>query len=102
MDRRFTTQQGLYEILEQADGVPGMLDIAIGRWLAWPAIKVLIYARLFNALDDSPMALPPARRLARGMSLGSRLPSTWLRLRSLLAEVPARRDRPRVAWLTGS
>ena len=102
MDRRFTTQQGLYDILEQADAVPGMLDVAIGRWLAWPAIKVLIYARLFNALDDSPMALPPARRLARGMSLGGRLPATWLRLRSLLAEVPARGERPRVAWLSGS
>src|SRR5262245_40262454 len=102
MDSRFTTQEGLYEILEQADAVPGIFEIEIGRWLAWPAIKVLIYARLFNALDDSPMAMLSTKRLVRGVSLGSRLPSTWLRLRSALKAVPSRTDRPRVAWMSGS
>ena len=57
------TQEGIYEILEQADAVPGVLDVSIGSWLAWPAIKVLIYARLFNALDDAPMALPSTKRV---------------------------------------
>jgi hypothetical protein len=102
MDRRFNSQAGLYEILERADAVPGILDISIGQWLAWPAIKVLVYARFFNALDDSPMAMPPTRRIFRGASLGSKLPSTWLRLRSALSQVPARSDRPRIAWLSGS
>jgi hypothetical protein len=78
VDPRFNSQAGIYEVLEQADTVPGLLDISIGRWLAWPAIKVLIYARLFNALDDTPIAMPSTRRVFRGASLGSRLPSTWL------------------------
>lgn len=102
MDPRFNSQEGVYQILEQADEVPGVLDIAIGDWLAWPAIKVLLYARLFGALDDAPMALPPTRRAFRGASLGSRLPSTWFRLRAALAALPARTQRPRVAWLSGS
>ena len=102
MDSRFSTQAGIYELLEQADAVPGILDVAIGRWLAWPAIKVLIYARLFNALDDTPIAMPSTRRVFRGASLGSRLPSTWLRLRSALGQVPHRSARPRIAWMSGS
>ena len=102
MDTRFQTQAGIYEVLEQADVVPGVLDVSIGGWLAWPAIKVLIYARLFNALDDAPMAMPPTRRVFRGAALGSRLPSTWLRLRSALAALPVRAPGPRVAWLSGS
>lgn len=102
MDSRFKTQAGLYEILEQADAVPGIHDVTIGDWLAWPAIKVLIYARLFNALDDAPMAMPPTKRMFRGASLGSRLPATWMRLRAALAAVPARSHRPRVAWMSGS
>jgi len=102
VDSRFNTQEGIYEILEQADAVPGIADIEIGRWLAWPAIKVLIYARLFNALDDAPMAMPSTKRVFRGASLGSRLPATWLRLRAALASVPARGDRPRIAWMSGS
>jgi hypothetical protein len=102
VDPRFQTQAGIYAVLEQADAVPGVLDAAIGEWLAWPAIKVLIYARLFNALDDAPMALPSAKRVFRGASLGSRLPSTWLRLRSAMGALPPRSQRPRVAWLSGS
>jgi hypothetical protein len=102
VDPRFNSQQGLYEIFEQADNVPGMIDIAIGEWLAWPAIKVLLYSRLFNALDDMPMSNPAATRALHGAALGSRLPSTWLRLRSALAAIPARSARPRVAWLSGS
>ncbi len=102
MDPRFNTQEGIYELLEEADAVPGVLDIALGRWLAWPAIKVLIYARLFNALDDTPIAMPSAQRVFRGASLGSRLPATWLRLRSALARVPAPSTRPRVAWMSGA
>lgn len=102
MDPRFNTQEGIYEILEQADAVPGLLDISIGRWLAWPAIKVLIYARLFNALDDSPIAMPSTTRVFRGASLGSRLPVTWWRLRAALAQLPDRSTRPRIAWLSGS
>lgn len=102
MDRRFNTQEGIYEILEQADAVPGVLDIAIGPWLAWPAIKVLIYARLFNALDASPMAMPSTKRVFRGASLGSRLPSTWWRLSSALSATPLRSARPRIAWMSGS
>lgn len=102
MDSRFQTQAGIYEVLEQADAVPGVLDVEIGEWLAWPAIKVLIYARLFNALDDLPMAMPSTKRVFRGAALGSRLPATWLRLRSALAALPRRAQRPRVAWLSGS
>lgn len=102
MDPRFTTQEGIYEILEQADAAPGVLDVEIGRWLAWPAIKVLIYARLFNALDDTPMTLPPARRMFHGVSLGGRLPGTWSRLRSALGEIPVRTARPRLAWMSGA
>ena len=102
MDIRFSTQEGIYEILEQADAVPGVLDVSIGCWLAWPAIKVLIYARLFNALDDSPMAMPSTKRVLRGASLGSRLPSTWWRLRSELARLPDRSMKPRIAWMSGS
>lgn len=102
MDARFQSQEGIYEVLEQADVVAGVLDVAIGEWLAWPAIKVLIYARLFSALDDAPMAMPSTTRLLRGASLGSRLPSTWLRLRAALAALPARSQRRRVAWLSGS
>jgi hypothetical protein len=117
MDRRFNTQAGIYDVLEQADAVPGVLDVTIGRWLAWPAIKVLIYARLFNALDESPMAMPSAKRVFRGASLGRRLPGTWMRLRSALAQLPSvdsardgaelvegpeRTSRPRVAWMSGS
>ena len=102
MDTRFNTQEGIYEILEQADAVPGVLDVSIGSWLAWPAIKVLIYARLFNALDDSPMAMPSTKRVLRGASLGSRLPSTWWRLRSELARLPDRSTKPRIAWMSGS
>ena len=102
MDPRFHTQAGIYEVLEQADAVPGVFDVAIGEWLAWPAIKVLIYARLFNALDDAPMVMPFAKRVFHGASLGSRLPLTWLRLRSALAALPPRSRRPRVAWLSGS
>jgi hypothetical protein len=102
VDPRFHTQEGIYEVLEQADAVPGVLDIAIGSWLAWPAIKVLIYARLFNALDDTPMAMPSTRRVFRGASLGSRLPATWWRLRSALAQLPDRSARPRIAWMSGS
>lgn len=102
MDPRFNTQEGIYEVLEQADAVPGVLDVSIGPWLAWPAIKVLIYARLFNALDDTPMAMPSTRRVFRGASLGSRLPATWWRLRSALAQLPDRSTQPRVAWMSGS
>lgn len=102
MDPRFTTQEGIYEILEQADAVPGVLDISIGRWLAWPAIKVLIYARLFNALDDTPIAMPSTRRVFRGASLGSRLPATWWRLQSALVTLPGRSAKPRIAWMSGS
>ena len=102
MDSRFKTQEGIYEILEQADAVPGVLDVTIGRWLAWPAIKVLIYARLLNALDARPMAMPPTKRVFRGASLGRRLPATWMRLRSALARLPERAARPRVAWMSGS
>jgi hypothetical protein len=102
VDRRFGSQEGIYEILEQADARPGVLDVAIGDWLAWPAIKVLVYARLFNALDDSPMAMPPARRVFRGVSLGTQLPGTYLRLRSALAQVPGRTTRPRLAWMSGA
>jgi hypothetical protein len=102
VDSRFQTQAGIYEVLEQADAVPGVLDVVIGEWLAWPAIKVLIYARLFNALDDAPMAMAPPKRVFHGATLGSRLPATWWRLRSSLAKLPARTSRPRVAWMTGS
>lgn len=101
MDHRFTTQAGIYEILEQADAVPGVFDVRIGRWLAWPAVKVLIYARLCNALDAAPMALPQGKRLFTGAALFSRLPRTWLRFRSELAALPAA-ARPRVAWLSGA
>lgn len=101
MDSRFTTQAGIYEILEHADAVPGVFDVSIGRWLAWPAVKVLIYARLCNALDAAPMAMPQARRVFTGASLFSRLPMTWLRLRSELKRLPAA-TRPRVAWLSGA
>ena len=101
MDPRFSTQAGIYEILEHADAVPGVFDVRIGRWLAWPAVKVLIYARLCNALDAAPMAMPQAKRVFTGASLFSRLPMTWLRLRSELAELPAA-TRPRVAWLSGA
>jgi hypothetical protein len=102
VDPRFNSQEGLYEILEQADHVPGMLEISIGDWLAWPAIKVLIYARLFGALDEMPIASPTTTRALRGASLGGRLPGTWMRLRAALAELPARSSRQRVAWLSGS
>lgn len=102
MDPRFKTQAGIYEILEQADAVPGVLDIRIGRWLAWPAVKNFIYARLCNALAAEPMASPQTRRVFTGVSLFSRLPSTWLRLRSELAKLPAPSQRPRVAWLSGA
>ena len=101
LDSRFSTQAGIYEILEHADAVPGVFDVRIGRWLAWPAVKVLIYARLCNALDAAPMALPQARRVFTGASLFSRLPVTWLRLRSALAQLPDP-TRPRVAWLSGA
>lgn len=102
MDPRFNSQEGVYEILEQADHVRGLRDVAIGNWLAWPAVKVLLYARLFNALDDVPMSNAPARRAFNGASLGSRLPATWLRLRNALAAIPAPSSRPRVAWMSGS
>lgn len=102
MDPRFNTQAGIYEILEQADAVPGIFDVRIGRWLAWPAIKVLIYARLFNALDDAPMASAPARRMFTGVSLFSRLPMTWLQLQAALSTLPAPSSQPRVAWLSGA
>ena len=102
MDPRFNTQAGIYEILEQADAVPGVLDIRIGRWLAWPAVKNFIYARLCNALADEPIASPQARRVFTGASLLSRLPLTWRRLRSELAKLPASSARPRVAWLSGA
>jgi hypothetical protein len=101
VDSRFTTQAGIYEILEQADAVPGVFDVRIGRWLAWPAVKVLIYARLCNTLDAAPMAMPQARRVLTGASLFSRLPLTWLRLRSDLGQLPVS-TRPRVAWLSGA
>jgi hypothetical protein len=102
IDPRFTTQAGIYDVLEQADAVPGVHDIYIGSWLAWPAVKVLIYARLCDFLDAEPMASPEARRVLRGVSLFSRLPSTWLRLGSELAKVPSAVSKPRVAWLSGA
>ena len=102
MDPRFKTQAGIYEILEQADAVPGVLDIRIGRWLAWPAVKNFIYARLCNALAAEPMASPPTRRVFTGVSLLSRLPATRLRLSAELAKLPAPSERPRVAWLSGA
>jgi hypothetical protein len=102
VDPRFTTQAGIYQILEQADAVPGVHDIYIGRWLAWPAVKVLIYARLCDFLDAAPMASPDATRLMRGASLFSRLPATWLRLRSEIGKVPPPATAPRVAWLSGA
>lgn len=102
MDSRFTTQAGIYDVLEQADAVPGVHDIYIGRWLAWPAVKVLIYARLCDFLAAAPMASPDAKRLMRGASLFSRLPVTWLRLRSELNKLPASGAKPRVAWLSGA
>ena len=102
MDSRFKTQAGIYEILEQADAVPGVHDIYIGRWLAWPAVKVLIYARLCEFLAEAPMASPEATRVLRGVSLFSRLPATWLRLRSELDKLPAPGAMPRLAWLSGA
>jgi hypothetical protein len=102
VDSRFTTQSGIYEILEQADAVPGVLDIYIGRWLAWPAVKVLIYARLCNVLAAEPIASPERQRLMRGVSLFGELPSTWLRLRSALAALPPPGERPRIAWMSGA
>jgi hypothetical protein len=101
VDSRFKTQAGLYDILEHADAAPGVLDVRIGRWLAWPAVKVLIYARLCNALDAAPLALPQTKRVFVGASLATRLPMTWRRLRAELARVP-RATRPRVAWLSGA
>ena len=102
MDSRFSTQAGIYEILEQADAVPGVHDIYIGRWLAWPAVKVLLYARLCDFLDAAPMASPETKRVLRGVTLFSRLPATWLRLRSELDRLPAAGAQPRVAWLSGA
>lgn len=102
MDSRFNTQEGLYEVLEQADEVPGVFEVAVGDWLAWPAIKVLIYARLLNALDEAPMATAAPTRVFRGAALGSRLPWTWLSLRSTLAALPPRRQPHRIAWLSGA
>jgi hypothetical protein len=101
VDPRFRTQAGIYEILEQADAAPGVLDVRIGRWLAWPAVKVLIYARLCNALDAAPLALPQARRVLIGASLFTRLPMTWRRVQAALATLP-HTNRPRVAWLSGA
>lgn len=102
MDSRFKTQAGIYEILEQADAVPGVHDVYIGRWLAWPAVKVLIYARLCDALDSAPMASPETTRLRRGVTLLSRLPATRLRLRRELEQLPAASSKPRIMWLSGA
>lgn len=103
MDPRFATQQGIYEVLEQADGLPGMLDIRIGDWLAWPAAKTYVYSRFFAALLDSgapaaEAASPGWRALLQGRDIAL----SYLRLRHALAALPAKHGRARAAWLVAT
>lgn len=103
MDARFTTHHGIYEILQQADDVPGVLDVRLGAWLAWPAAKTYVYARLFSSLFGPAGAGETAsgRTVLRAHLTAARILPWYSRLRRTLDALPAR-ERARVAWLVST
>ena len=102
MDARFATHEGIYTILQRADDLPGLLDVRVGEWLAWPAAKTYVYSRLFAALFVSDDFQASGPRVLRTDHALRRLRRAFAHLRAALDALPARGTRARIAWLVST